>query len=50
VPITNRDPKVVLHSLAQDQSIGLIDLESEVVGGIDSPESDSLRHIRKEID
>jgi hypothetical protein len=44
----DRDPEVVRHPLAQDQPVGLIDLERQWIVGIEPGERDRAGYVRKE--
>ena len=48
VPQTDRDAEVVLHALAKDESIRLVDAERDWVRGVDSAESNAVSHLREE--
>jgi hypothetical protein len=41
---------MVLHPLPEDESVGVIDLESQVVRRVGGPESDPTLHLCKELD
>jgi hypothetical protein len=49
VPITNRDPKLILHLPPEHDPVRVIDPERQVVDRLRSPESDRTIHIRKEL-
>src|SRR6185436_13296037 len=48
VPQADTDPEVLLHSLAEDQPIRLVDLEGEGVGRVKAPEPDRLMDFGEE--
>src|SRR3954452_23055557 len=48
MPQTDRDPELILHPLAHDHPVGVVDLEGEWIGGIEAGVRDPLRDPRKE--
>ena len=49
VPQAHADPEVVLHPLAEDQPVRLVDLEREGVGRVEAAERDRARHLGEEV-
>ena len=49
VPQADGDPEVVLHALAEDEPVRLVDLERERIGRIEPAEGDRPRHVREEV-
>ena len=48
MPEADADAQVVLHALAEDHPVGLIDLEGQRVRGQRDPERDAAPHGREE--
>jgi hypothetical protein len=48
MPQANGDPEVVLHALAEDDTVGLVDLERQRVGGIETLVADRLGDLGEE--
>ena len=48
MPQADRDPQVVLHALAEDDAIRLVDLVGKWIVGREAAELDPIRHIREE--
>ena len=48
VPQADGDAEVILHPLAEDHAVGLVDLECQRVRRFETTERDSLRHIGEE--
>ena len=49
VPEADADPEVVLHPLAEDDAVRLVDLERERIGRVEAAERDRARHLREEV-
>ena len=47
VPQAHADPEVVLHPLAEDEAIRLVDLEGQWVASVEPAERDPARHLVK---
>jgi hypothetical protein len=48
MPETRRDPEVILHALAEDDSVGVVHAIGEDVGRFEAAERNAIRHLGKE--
>jgi hypothetical protein len=49
MPVADGDPELILHSLAQDDSLRVVDAKRQVVVRIEPGEPDRARHVGKEL-